>query len=77
MQRAPQASRIWGLCLHAPQKWCVSSAMNPPISCYIRAKNEERLIAEVIKAALAVADEVIVIDSGQRDTHASCPTDFH
>jgi glycosyltransferase involved in cell wall biosynthesis len=40
---------------------------NPPISCYIRAKNEERLIAEVIRAALQVADEVVVIDSGSTD----------
>jgi glycosyltransferase involved in cell wall biosynthesis len=40
---------------------------NPPISCYIRAKNEERLIAEVISAALQVADEVVVIDSGSTD----------
>lgn len=39
----------------------------PLISCYIRAKNEERLIADVIRAALAVADEVIVIDSGSTD----------
>ncbi len=38
--------------------------MNPPISCYIRAKNEERLIAEVITAARQIADEVVVIDSG-------------
>ena len=40
---------------------------NLPISCYIRAKNEERLIAEVITAALQVADEVVVIDSGSTD----------
>jgi glycosyltransferase involved in cell wall biosynthesis len=40
---------------------------NPPISCYIRAKNEERLIAEVITAARQVADEVVVIDSGSTD----------
>lgn len=41
--------------------------MSVPISCYIRAKNEERLIAKVIKAALQVADEVVVVDSGSTD----------
>jgi glycosyltransferase involved in cell wall biosynthesis len=39
----------------------------PLISCYIRAKNEERMIADVIKAALQVADEVVVVDSGSTD----------
>ncbi len=39
----------------------------PLISCYIRAKNEERMIADVIKAAFQVADEVIVVDSGSTD----------
>lgn len=38
-----------------------------PISCYIRAKNEERLIAEVIQAAYQFVDEVVVIDSGSTD----------
>lgn len=38
-----------------------------PISCYIRAKNEERLIGEVIRAAFQVVDEVVVIDSGSTD----------
>jgi len=38
-----------------------------PISCYIRAKNEERLIAEVIQAAFQIVDEVVVIDSGSTD----------
>jgi glycosyltransferase involved in cell wall biosynthesis len=38
-----------------------------PISCYIRAKNEERLIGEVISAALLVAGEVVVVDSGSTD----------
>ena len=37
------------------------------ISCYIRAKNEERMIADVIAAALRVCDEVIVLDSGSTD----------
>jgi glycosyltransferase involved in cell wall biosynthesis len=40
---------------------------NPPLSCYIRAKNEARLIGEVVRAALQVADEVVVIDSGSTD----------
>lgn len=38
-----------------------------PISCYIRTLNEERRIAEVVRAALKVADEVIVVDSGSTD----------
>lgn len=41
--------------------------MSAPVSCYIRAKNEERMIAEVIRAALQVADEVVVVDSGSTD----------
>lgn len=39
----------------------------PPISCYIRTLNEERKIAEVVSAALAVAREVVVVDSGSTD----------
>jgi glycosyltransferase involved in cell wall biosynthesis len=38
-----------------------------PLSAFIRAKNEERKIGEVIGAALQVADEVVVIDSGSTD----------
>src|SRR5262249_2768559 len=37
------------------------------VSCFIRACNEERLIADVIRAAERAADEVIVIDSGSAD----------
>ena len=40
---------------------------NPPISVYIRAKNEERMIREVIRAAFQIGDEVLVIDSGSSD----------
>ena len=40
---------------------------SPAISCYIRAKNEERLIGRVIEAALQVAAEVVVVDSGSTD----------
>jgi glycosyltransferase involved in cell wall biosynthesis len=43
------------------------ATMRAPISCYIRAKNESRVIARVIEAALLVVDEVIVIDSGSTD----------
>ncbi len=43
------------------------AAMAAPISCYIRAKNEERLIAEVVAAALQIAAEVVVVDSGSTD----------
>lgn len=39
----------------------------PPISAYIRALNEERMIGDVIRAALQVAQEVVVIDSGSTD----------
>ncbi|MEZ5996960.1 MAG: glycosyltransferase family 2 protein [Hyphomonadaceae bacterium] len=38
-----------------------------PISCIIRAKNEERMIAEVVRAAFQIVDEVVVIDSGSTD----------
>lgn len=39
----------------------------PPLSAYIRTKNEARMIGQVITAALAVADEVVVVDSGSTD----------
>ncbi len=38
-----------------------------PLSCYIRTLNEERMIGDVVRAALKVVDEVIVIDSGSSD----------
>jgi glycosyltransferase involved in cell wall biosynthesis len=38
-----------------------------PISCYIRTLNEAALIARTITAALAVADEVVILDSGSSD----------
>ena len=38
-----------------------------PISAYIRTLNEERMIGDVVRAALQVAQEVIVVDSGSRD----------
>lgn len=41
--------------------------MAPPVSAYIRAKNEARLIGEVVRAARAAADEVVVVDSGSTD----------
>ena len=37
------------------------------LSCYIRTLNEERRIGDVIRAALQVADEVIIVDSGSKD----------
>lgn len=40
---------------------------NPPISCYIRTKNEERMIGEVIRAARQVVSEVVLVDSGSTD----------
>ncbi|MEM1409439.1 MAG: glycosyltransferase family 2 protein, partial [Pseudomonadota bacterium] len=39
----------------------------PPVSCYIRTKNEARKIGDVIRAAKAAAREVIVVDSGSTD----------
>lgn len=39
----------------------------PPLSCYIRTKNESRLIGAVVRAALQVAREVIIVDSGSTD----------
>jgi glycosyltransferase involved in cell wall biosynthesis len=39
----------------------------PPISCFIRTCNEERTISAAVSAALTVADEVIVVDSGSTD----------
>lgn len=39
----------------------------PPISVFIIAKNEADRIAQVIKAAKEIADEILVIDSGSSD----------
>lgn len=39
----------------------------PPLSVYIRTKNETRMISDVVRAALQAADEVVVIDSGSTD----------
>jgi len=43
------------------------AAAMPPLSCYIRTKNEAARIGEVVRAALACADEVVVVDSGSTD----------
>jgi glycosyltransferase involved in cell wall biosynthesis len=43
------------------------NARKLPISCYIRTLNEADRLAPVILAALEVAEEVIVIDSGSQD----------
>jgi glycosyltransferase involved in cell wall biosynthesis len=40
---------------------------NPPITLYVRTKNEERKIADVIRAAQAVVGEVVLVDSGSTD----------
>ncbi|MEM9837559.1 MAG: glycosyltransferase family 2 protein [Pseudomonadota bacterium] len=39
----------------------------PPVSCYIRTKNEARRIGDVVRAARLAAREVIVVDSGSTD----------
>lgn len=38
-----------------------------PVTCYIRTKNEERMIGQVIEAAKAAVQDVVVIDSGSTD----------
>lgn len=43
----------------------------PPLSAFIRTKNEARMIGDVVRAALAVADEVVVVDSGSTDDTVS------
>jgi len=47
----------------------------PPISAYIRTLNEERMIADVVKAALELADEVVVVDSGSTDSTIALATE--
>ncbi len=42
-----------------------------PLSAFIRTRNEARLIGAVVQAALAVADEVVVVDSGSTDDTAA------
>lgn len=44
-----------------------TAATRPPLSAYIRTLNEERMIADVVAAALTVAREVVVVDSGSTD----------
>ena len=39
----------------------------PPLSCYIRTLNEEVRIGATVRAALRVAREVVVVDSGSTD----------
>lgn len=48
-----------------------SPEMALPLSCYIRTLNESRNIDKVVRAALAVASEVIVIDAGSADDTAT------
>lgn len=43
------------------------SDQNPPVSCYIRTKNEADHIATTVASALQFAREVLVIDSGSTD----------
>jgi glycosyltransferase involved in cell wall biosynthesis len=38
-----------------------------PVSCYIRALNEERKLGDVIAAVRGLVDEVVVVDSGSTD----------
>jgi glycosyltransferase involved in cell wall biosynthesis len=43
------------------------ASKNPPLSAYIRTRNEQRMISDVVAAALTVADDVLVVDSGSTD----------
>ncbi|MEK7265178.1 MAG: glycosyltransferase family 2 protein [Pseudomonadota bacterium] len=47
----------------------------PPLSAFIRTFNEARMIGDVVAAALQIADEVIVIDSGSTDATVALATD--
>lgn len=38
-----------------------------PVSCFIRTLNEQRLIGQVMAAALEVVDEVVLVDCGSTD----------
>lgn len=40
---------------------------NPPISCYLRTKNEKRMVSEVVAAAFQIAREVVIVDCGSTD----------
>jgi glycosyltransferase involved in cell wall biosynthesis len=42
-------------------------AARPPVSGYVRTLNEARTIGRTVAAALAVCDEVVVVDSGSTD----------
>lgn len=46
------------------------------LSCYIRTLNEERLIATVVAAAMKVADEVVIVDSGSTDRTVDIATEL-
>lgn len=39
----------------------------PPLSCYIRTLNEERIIERTITAARQISDDIVVVDSGSTD----------
>jgi glycosyltransferase involved in cell wall biosynthesis len=45
----------------------VATSVAGGLSAYIRTLNESSRIAEAVRAALAVADEVVVVDSGSTD----------
>ena len=44
-----------------------AATATPPVSAYIRTKDEERMIGQVIRAAQQIAREVVLVDSGSTD----------
>lgn len=48
-------------------RWGLVPGMPRPLSVYIRTKNEERMIGDVVRAAALLADDIVLIDSGSTD----------
>jgi len=48
----------------------------PPLSVTIVAQDEERIVAEVLRSASAIADEIVFLDSGSSDRTPAIARDF-